>query len=734
MPVSLRDSLVVAILATSAMAANNAAIVSHDLPTTMEIGHTYPLSITVQNTGTTTWTYADMYRLGAVGDYDPFAIYWRHDIAYNVPPGGTYTFSFDLIAGPEDLGTQITDWRMLQESVEWFGATASSTVNVVEEIWEPLDDWYLLGVMSHNWTADFFDEVNPSYRPDLRNGRIVISWETIEPSQNGWDWGPLDEQINALLGAGSETILLTVSHATPAWARDPARAPYDWVGPPLHTEDWTDMWANVAAHCRYTVDFYEIWQEPGWDIDAPPAEQGIVYFGGQVETEYVPLLALACDAVKANDPTSVVISGAVMSGGDAGPYANFTLLLDNSHNMDAHCDAIGIHPYIEPTGWGTYHSTVKAILASYGKDKEVICTEIGYPWHIEGGGSSEELQRLYVDMGIYSLFNSGCRKIWLYQDIDDPPGTTWDADYGLFTYQGQPHPVWSEYVKHQGLLRAADPAGDLEAQALEDSVDLSWVNPGSRTYVNTVIRYSTAAAPQTPEQGSLLCDRAGERDEPDALTHTGLTPGQTYHYSAFTYNQYGSWGGPASIEATPSAPVASPPGWIRAGWNLVSIPVAPFDPAVESALDDLAAAGNTLTNSLFAYGGTTGYGIYPADFTELERGRGYWLCIQTLAQIEVTGAGSNQTIQVPLNQGWTLLGHPFPEPVAAEGTLLLYDGHYYTLTGAANAGLVQDILYWYDGTYQTTRPAAGEDPMLQPWRGYWMLTYVHGAVLLIPTP
>ncbi|MEM7585052.1 MAG: NBR1-Ig-like domain-containing protein [Acidobacteriota bacterium] len=109
-----------------------AQIVSHTLPAAMACSETRPVEVRVRNTGTTTWTSAAGYRLGAVGGSDPL----RHNIRVALPdgvaiaPGDEHVFSFDLVADPAMTGDQVTDWRMLQENVQWFGATAASTVAV----------------------------------------------------------------------------------------------------------------------------------------------------------------------------------------------------------------------------------------------------------------------------------------------------------------------------------------------------------------------------------------------------------------------------------------------------------------------------------------------------------------------------------------------------------------------------------------------------------------------------
>jgi hypothetical protein len=113
---------------------DDAEIVSHDLPATMMAGQAARVTIVVANKGTSTWTRALGYKLGGVGDEDPFAparielpdgVFVRGD---RVSPG-THAFTTTLVA-PSAAGSYTTDWRMLREHVRWFGQTVTQHVEV----------------------------------------------------------------------------------------------------------------------------------------------------------------------------------------------------------------------------------------------------------------------------------------------------------------------------------------------------------------------------------------------------------------------------------------------------------------------------------------------------------------------------------------------------------------------------------------------------------------------------
>ncbi len=61
------------------------------------------------------------------------------------------------------------------------------------------------------------------------------------------------------------------------------------------------------------------------------------------------------------------------------------------------------------------------------------------------------------------------------------------------------------------------------------SVNLSWANPASNKFKQILIRRSTTAFPASPTKDTFVTETTEE-----TYTDTGLTPGQTYYYSAFS--------------------------------------------------------------------------------------------------------------------------------------------------------------------------------------------------------
>jgi hypothetical protein len=110
---------------------DDAEIVAASLPSALGCGQSFDAAITVRNTGTAVWTH-DSHKLGTVDDSDPLfpadTRVWLPE-GLTVPPGGEHTFAFTLQA-PASPGPVVTDWQMVHEGVQWFGAVASQDVAV----------------------------------------------------------------------------------------------------------------------------------------------------------------------------------------------------------------------------------------------------------------------------------------------------------------------------------------------------------------------------------------------------------------------------------------------------------------------------------------------------------------------------------------------------------------------------------------------------------------------------
>lgn len=110
----------------------DAEIVSHTLPAVLGAGEQRSVSITLRNTGTSSWTSGAQIRLGAVGNSDPFTASTRLSLnaGETVAPGTMRTFTWTMTA-PSTQGYYTSDWRMVNDaSSTWFGRLVTSDVKV----------------------------------------------------------------------------------------------------------------------------------------------------------------------------------------------------------------------------------------------------------------------------------------------------------------------------------------------------------------------------------------------------------------------------------------------------------------------------------------------------------------------------------------------------------------------------------------------------------------------------
>jgi hypothetical protein len=113
---------------------DDARVVRHTIPSQIAPGQAVEVLVEMRNVGVATWTAAEGYRLGAVGDQSGQAVLFgrgRIELpqAAPVPTGATVTFRFTLRA-PNQPGTYAPSWRMVHEQVRWFGQTLQASIVV----------------------------------------------------------------------------------------------------------------------------------------------------------------------------------------------------------------------------------------------------------------------------------------------------------------------------------------------------------------------------------------------------------------------------------------------------------------------------------------------------------------------------------------------------------------------------------------------------------------------------
>jgi uncharacterized protein YraI len=163
-----------------------------------------------------------------------------------------------------------------------------------------------------------------------------VPWKDCEGSPGAIDFGCVDGFVNTMAGAGIK-VMASVPKA-PAWAR-PGGTDMSVEGPPADPNTYANFVGKLAGHYCGKINAIEVWNE-----------QNLWYEWGHQNlnaADYVALLRVAYNAIKAACPSTMVISGALTPTGAPAPWAvdDFTYLEQMYQaGLASVSDGIGAHP------------------------------------------------------------------------------------------------------------------------------------------------------------------------------------------------------------------------------------------------------------------------------------------------------------------------------------------------------------------------------------------------------
>ncbi|MCC6178295.1 MAG: cellulase family glycosylhydrolase [Chloroflexi bacterium] len=140
--------------------------------------------------------------------------------------------------------------------------------------------------------------------------KLAVPWRSIEAScKNCIDWSDLDRVVGAASAAGLN-ILARVDHQ-PDWSRAVAVE----NGPPDDTYDYADFVSVLAKRYRAgspkgTIQAIEVWNEPNLS-----REWGGAVINRDQAAQYMYMLKQTYQAVKAEDPSKIVVSAGLSPTG-----------------------------------------------------------------------------------------------------------------------------------------------------------------------------------------------------------------------------------------------------------------------------------------------------------------------------------------------------------------------------------------------------------------------------------
>jgi RHS repeat-associated protein len=151
----------------------NTIFVSQTVPTSMIAGNTYPVSVTLKNTGIWGWNHLSGYSLGSQTPTNNTM--WglnRVPVTHNVYPGEEVTFNFNVTA-PATAGNYNFAWRMISNVYGWYGATST---NVAVQV-----------VGSHHLNTVFVSQNVPSNMVAGESYPVTVTLKNI----GTWGWNHL---------------------------------------------------------------------------------------------------------------------------------------------------------------------------------------------------------------------------------------------------------------------------------------------------------------------------------------------------------------------------------------------------------------------------------------------------------------------------------------------------------------------------------------------------------------
>jgi len=147
------------------------------------------------------------------------------------------------------------------------------------------------------------------------------------------------------------------------------------------------------------------------------------------------------------------------------------------------------------------------------------------------------------------------------------------------------------------------------------------------------------------------------------------------------------------------------------GWNLISLPLQPQPAAAASVLSSVEGGYDVV------YGWDAGAGSYLSFFEaggnldRLDETMGFWIRMKDEAALSVIGDAPG-LVQIPLVEGWNLIGYPWRTPLPPQEALASIDGSY-------------DIVYGWNpssGSWLSYTPGLGHGILeeMGPGQGYWV--------------
>jgi hypothetical protein len=278
--------------------------------------------------------------------------------------------------------------------------------------------------------------------------RLEANWYGMQPNgPSDNDWASLDQLIASVQAAGLTADL--VIDGTPPWAAVSGAQGSDFAQPASPAQFATFARSVAARYGLKGVNYFEIWNEPNisqfWQPKPDPAA-------------YTADLVAAYAAIKAVDPSAVVLSGGLSPATDTSTsYDPRTFLSDMyADGAKGSFDGVGDHPYTYPlspddnnagSAWSQMSQTspsLRSIMTENGDSaKKIWITEYGAPTSGSSsvGEAAQSTDLVQAISQVKQLSWIGSFYIYTWSDLSTLAAN--DNGFGVLTESNTQKPAYS---------------------------------------------------------------------------------------------------------------------------------------------------------------------------------------------------------------------------------------------------------------------------------------------------
>ncbi|MGH9365955.1 MAG: NBR1-Ig-like domain-containing protein, partial [Thermoanaerobaculia bacterium] len=601
-------NVAVTVTVTPPAAVNAAQFVSQSVPASMVAGQSYAVSVTMQNTGTTTWTAAGEYKLGSQNPQGNGT--WgtgRVEIAAgeSIGPGQSKTFTYTVTA-PAAPGIYAFQWRMLREQVEWFGDFTTYVAVTVGDVGSQASPF---GVVSAAGIGN-----DPRRQDDLKAlgagwARVAFDWPNMEPTKGNIQWDLPDRIVNELTARGIN-VYWDFSYA-PCWANGRPLAPGggclnpdDEHYPPLNQQDLYDFVYAVVSRYQDRVRYWGTWNEINLNL----------FYRGGVDRFVANELQTTVNAIKAADPTAKVVVGELSSSGNEFPHLK--KILDS---VRGRFDVISHHVYDGgDTCDGRLAETIDPL-----RDSLVSWGYGAFPlWVTETGLKDSEAAKGSYLTCFYDAMKARpwwAKTFWYRYEFDGTPGSS----FGLLDGGPDVYTPNETYFTYQSYIRGpVTNAAAFVSQTVPASMVIGQTYTVSVTMQNTGTSTWTAAGEyklgsQNPQDNGIWGTgrvnlAAADRIAPNqskTFTFTVTAPSTlgTYNFQWRMLRELVEWFG----EFTPNVTITVSPPAPTVG------SILPVSGTIAGATAVTISGGNFVSGATVTLGGVAATNVAVASATTL---------------------------------------------------------------------------------------------------------------------